>query len=335
MNRVIVKYRLKLLMKRAAAGVLGLGAPAPPRDAPAVTLYVVSYNTRHATELSLRSMRRYTRYPNYSIQVIENGSKDGSLEALRELRDELGFDLVESREPRLHAHWLDHALQTAATPFWFAVDSDLALLGHDWLSDMMRRFEADPGLFLVGAEAVPGGVGVEPVGGKKVEAGEHVSTWLFGVRSGLREHVGSSFAFHVEGIDPESGLERVYDSGGKLLSDMRERGLRYGYMPVWFLAKYYHFGSLSWAFNYEIPADRRDLKAFQLSDIERWAKRLASRHVVRRSREQGVSVQPHRDSERGLARDEGLVSDSMHSPPASSMSSPRPGLLEGQPGGAG
>jgi len=276
MNRAIVRYRVKLLLKRAAAGALSLRAPRVDRGAPAVTVYVVSYNTRAATELAIRTLRRHTRYPNYTLRVIENGSTDGSLEALRTLKAELGFELLEAEAPHLHAHWLDYALRETATPYWFAVDSDLVLLGRDWLADMMVRFMADRDLYLVGAEQVPGGVGVEPVGGKTVDAGEHVSTWLFGVRTDLRLLVDTSFAFHHGGTDAETGIERVFDSGGKLLFDMRERGLRYGFMPAWYLAKYYHFGQLSWAFNYDIPDERRALKVFQLAQIEQWTRRLAA-----------------------------------------------------------
>lgn len=274
MNRLIAKYRIKLAAKRVGAGILSAVATPAPASSPPVTLLVVSYNTRYATELALRSLQRHTRYPNYEIWVVENGSTDGSLEALRPLRDELGFRLIESPDPKLHAHWLDYAMTHVGTPYWFAVDSDLLFLGRDWLADMVATFEADPHLYLVGGEAVPGGVGVEPVGGKTVESGEHVSTWLFGVRASLRERVTSSFAFHKAGVNPETGLERVYDSGGKILADMRDRGLRYGYMPRPFRLKYHHYGSLSWAFSYDVPAPYRELKTRQLRDIERRVRAL-------------------------------------------------------------
>ena len=270
LNRSIAKYRLRLALKRLGARVLGVIAPSVEGDSlPPVTVLIVSYNTMLATELTLRTLRQHTRYPNYDIWVVENGSTDGSLEVLREMQEEFGYTLIESKEAKQHAHWLDYAMQHVETPYWVAVDSDMLFLGQDWLYDIIIRLESDPDLYLVGCEPVPGGVGVEPVGGKIVEAGEHVATWLFGARTSLRDSIPYSFAFYKAGINDATGLERVFDSGGKILAEMRKQGIRYDYMPVSFRTKYYHYGSLSWAFDYNMPERYRELKALQLQDIER------------------------------------------------------------------
>ena len=55
-------------------------------------------------------------------------------------------------------------------------------------------------------------------------------------------------------------------------------------MPRSFRLKYHHFGSLSWAFNYDVPTAYRELKTRQLQDIERRVR------VLRRSGTAAVSA---------------------------------------------
>jgi glycosyltransferase involved in cell wall biosynthesis len=210
-----------------------------------VTLVVVNHNTQATTELALREIRRRTRYPAYQIWVIDNASTDGSADALPALAREIGATLIASTEPHPHSYWLDHAMAHVDSPYWVAVDSDTLVIRPDWLWRMVRAMEQDQSLFLLNAEAVPPEIVQDPIEGRWLEGGERVSSWLFMVRTALRERLGESFAFARRGVNPATGREQVFDTGGRLLQAMRQRGIRYGAMPPAFRLSYYHIGAMS------------------------------------------------------------------------------------------
>lgn len=249
-----------------------------PGAAPAVTLVMVNHNTRAATELALREIRRRTRYPDYSIWVIDNASANGSATALTALARELGFSLVPSSEARPHAYWLDYAMDRVETPYWVAIDSDLLVVRPDWLTQLVRAMEADPSLFLLNAERVPAEVVQDPHEGRWLEGGERVSSWLFMVRTAIRGQIRASFAFSREGVNPATGRERVFDTGGRLLQTMRQRGMRYRAMPPRFKLAYYHFGAMSYLPASQPSSAWHRFKEEQGRDIE--ARLLRSRRAM-------------------------------------------------------
>jgi hypothetical protein len=185
--------------------------------------------------------------------------------------------LITSPRARLHSEWLDEMFRTVDTPYWFAVDSDMLFLGRDWLADMLSVMERRPDLYLLAAEPrEPRLHFVEPVSGEVIDLAEAPSTWLFCVRTSLRDRLQTSFAFHKDGVNPETGNLRCSDTGGKLLADMRANGLRYAYMPAWYRWKYHHFGSLSWGAAAAGDDPQVGWKRFQLDDIERRVMNLRS-----------------------------------------------------------
>jgi hypothetical protein len=269
----VVKYRTKVAFKGAAAALLGAMPYRRLRDRPSVTLLITSSNNRYPLELTIRTLRRTTRYPNYSIVVADNGSTDGSLELLEQLSERLPLTVIRDAG-RAQSRWYDHAFRTFDSDYWLGLHEDLIFLGRDWLVDMLARMERDRSLYLLAGEQVrTGGRFHEPVSGRLVVAGLSLSTWLFCVRTSLRDRLDSSFAFRVEEPDGE-GIPTVYDQGGKLLLDMAERGLAYGYMPEWFRLKWHHIGNLSWIREYGGETAYAALKEYQRRDAERRAKRM-------------------------------------------------------------
>jgi hypothetical protein len=103
------------------------------------TLCIVNYRTLELTRLCLRSVRRYTDYPNETL-VIDNGSSDASLDYLRGLP---WITLVE-RHPAVpdasgaHAHGaaLDLGLSLCRTEYFVAMHSDAVVLSRGWLSEL-------------------------------------------------------------------------------------------------------------------------------------------------------------------------------------------------------
>jgi hypothetical protein len=267
-------YRTRLLLKRAVAPAVARGRPRRLKYEPAVTVFISSMNTRGALELTIRSLMRNTSYSNYRIWVVDNASTDGSYEYLQSLEGNLLVTVTRSSCARPHGEWLDEVMSSMSTPYWVAVDSDMLFLGRDWLSDLISAMEADPEMYLLSSEQrrpVPGFI--EPVSGETIDLGEAPATWLFCVRTSLRDRVQSSFLFCVDHVDQITGRKSCYDTGGKLLADMRNVHLRYAYMPRWYMWKYHHFGSMSWGGIADPRSVRSRFKSYQARDIRRRLRR--------------------------------------------------------------
>lgn len=266
------KYHATLLAKGLKAS---RSAPPPPvGEAPPVTLFISSLNTYYPLRLTLGSIWKHTAYPNYKIIVGENASTDGSREYLRKLQQDGKIELRERDRPQQHGEWLDEISRTVTTPFWFAVDSDMLFLSGNWLGDMMAVFLQNPNVYLVSGEPAPGSIGmIEPIGLQKVDGAERPSTWLFGVRTALREQVSDSFLFQKGDINPDTGNLQTYDTGGKIVESLRKQGLEYHIMPPAFQNQWHHFGSLSWLEHNPASGGYKRLKQYQISDIKRRVER--------------------------------------------------------------
>jgi glycosyltransferase involved in cell wall biosynthesis len=264
------KYRIRLALKKTVSTTLSLLPQKPLSQCPPITIFLSSFNTRYPLQLTIESLRRCTSYANLRFLIAENASTDGSREYLEEVSKKLPIEVIHAPSPRMHKEWLNEMYQTISTPYWFAVDSDMLFMGRDWLADMLRVMESRRDLYLLSAETIPPLYGVvEPVGGEVIDLGERFSTWLFCVRTSLRELLKPEFGFVVDRIEPGTGRKFCYDVGGKLLADMRAKNLAYSHMPFGFRQKFYHFGSLSWSVNGGERSGYQKLKQMQSEDIRR------------------------------------------------------------------
>ena len=62
---------------------------------PLVWIVVLNWNGLSDTLACLQSLQQL-RYPERRIVVVDNGSTDGSVEALRSARSSIGFELIEA-----------------------------------------------------------------------------------------------------------------------------------------------------------------------------------------------------------------------------------------------
>ena len=287
--RLIAGHHGRILMKKLRAGSLPSYAEAVPDPAPAVTVLVTNMNNRAPLELTLRTLFAQTQYPNFEVWVADNDSTDGSIEMVETLQGNYPIRLI--RGPARPQHeWYDYLLEHAPTPFWVGIHEDLIFLGSDWLADLVGFMEAEPQTHMLGGEYFPAQEGVgEPVGGEIVDLRESLSTWIFCVRSSLREHVNTSFAFHK--YWDENKLRTVaYDQGGKLIEDMRATGLRFACMPPWYLGKWCHLANISWVFLHDASRSRLAFKRYQIWDADRRARAARRRLPQRQQRPQQRGV---------------------------------------------
>src|SRR5687767_9480310 len=76
-------HRARRLSARAVEP-RGVAARIEPRSVPAVEVFIASFNTRDATELTIRSLLA-SDSSSYRIRVGDGGSTDGSVELLQGL----------------------------------------------------------------------------------------------------------------------------------------------------------------------------------------------------------------------------------------------------------
>ena len=118
------------------------------------TICIVNYKTLDFTRLCLRSIRKFTTYP-YEVIIIDNDSKDESLEYLKSLN---WIRLIERRtgadEPGggyAHSAGLDLGLEHCNTEFFVSMHSDTFVQKDNWLSELICYFGNDENVACVGS----------------------------------------------------------------------------------------------------------------------------------------------------------------------------------------
>ena len=98
-----------------------------------VTILIPNYKTLELTQLCLRLLRKYTDHNLAKIVVIDNDSKDASLDYLRGLS---WIQLIERKAipgqaaTSAHSEALDLALKEVTTPYVLSIHTPV--LSDDW-----------------------------------------------------------------------------------------------------------------------------------------------------------------------------------------------------------
>ena len=119
-----------------------------------VTILIPNYKTLELTKLCLRLIRKYTDLKLAKIIVIDNDSREASLDYLRTLK---WIELIEStaipgETPALsHSRALDLALERVATPYVLSIHTDTLVRNNQWLPFLLNQIKQDPNLAGVGS----------------------------------------------------------------------------------------------------------------------------------------------------------------------------------------
>ncbi len=140
------------------------------------TVCVVNYKTELLTRLCLRSIRKFTRYP-ADVIVVDNDSKDESLEYLRSLRwirliERPGFKASSGSEA--HGTALDAGLQACGTEYFVAMHSDTFVHHEGWLEHLVQTAENHPAAVCVGA----GKIDLKPKWQVMLKRATDIRKWL-------------------------------------------------------------------------------------------------------------------------------------------------------------
>ncbi len=118
------------------------------------TICVVNFKTHDFTKLCLRSVRKFTDYP-YEVLVVDNDSRDESLEYLKSLpwirlieREDKDGNL---RGSPAFSSALDIGLKNCNTEYFVTLHSDTFVLKNEWLTTLINYFNSDKQTACVGS----------------------------------------------------------------------------------------------------------------------------------------------------------------------------------------
>ena len=214
---------------------------------PTVCVCVASFNTRRATELCVRGIRR-TAGASFDLIVGDGRSVDGSLEMLETFARSGALILERADGPRSHAHWLDHWYSTCRHRYLVFSDSDVDYRGRGWLADLLAVAEKTDAALVAGRIQPDWSRRPRFLGGAaRVLPGERPEPCLMLIDvQQLRGVVETSFDYHEEPFPGDPTKKLGFDVGGAFLRAVRKADLHVEEMPPAFLRKYRHWGGLSW-----------------------------------------------------------------------------------------
>lgn len=119
-----------------------------------VTILIPNYKTLRLTKLCLRLLRKYTDSSQAKVIVIDNDSKDDSLDYLRTLS---WIELIERKAipgespVQSHARALDMGMERVTTPYVLSIHTDTLMKHPKWLEFLITQMQANPNIGGVGS----------------------------------------------------------------------------------------------------------------------------------------------------------------------------------------
>ena len=121
---------------------------------PRVTVCIPHWQVKVYMQLVLRSIRRHSRAYDVEVIVVDNGSKDDSLDYLRSVP---WIRLIE-RPEEVHTNWpgnvftaWDAGLKAATGEYFITMHSDVFVKRDDWLEPFFREIKRAPHIAGAGA----------------------------------------------------------------------------------------------------------------------------------------------------------------------------------------
>ena len=244
---------------------------------PVVTICIASLNTAAATELCLRSIRRYTKGVPYAVDVADCGSTDRSLPMLvRAARAGLVDKLEVEPLGHTHGEWLDHWTASITTPYAAFVDSDIEILQDNWLNVLLETAKTS-GAAVVCSEILAEVTNYVDHTGVARRLASRPSPWMALIDISMCRGLASwQFTMCDDASIPEGwwGL----DTGAALLRDLQSKGKVVVAAPESFHSTFRHFGALSWGTKIKISGNWR-LNGYFMKVL--WRRLLVWRRLLR------------------------------------------------------
>ncbi len=115
-----------------------------------VSIIILNWDGKQDTEKCIDSIYKNTSYKNFEIILVDNGSKDGSVEMLKGMKQKgLIKKLILNRENRGFGGGNNQGMAAARGKYVFLLNND-TIVTKNWLRNIVRVAEADPAVGIVG-----------------------------------------------------------------------------------------------------------------------------------------------------------------------------------------
>ncbi len=113
-------------------------------------IVIVNFQTPDLLKISVESFRKY--YPEARITIIDNGSKDNSVEAIKKMQENFSnkTDLLILNKNIYHGPAMNYALNTLKEDYVFFIDSDTETKNGGFLEPMLKLLESSEKVYAVG-----------------------------------------------------------------------------------------------------------------------------------------------------------------------------------------
>ncbi len=231
------------------------------------TICIVNYKTEELTRLCLRSIRKFTKYP-YKVVVVDNDSKDSSLEYLRSLK---WITLVERGGETIrpgswaHGSGLDRGLEAAGTEFFVAMHSDVIVHDKNWLGGLANLAESDINTACVGS----GKLETKPAWLKALKKATDFKAWIRKLSGNDKDrfYVRAICALYRTEVLQKEGLSFAADTdkkttcGKKIYFELLKKGYGIIEVPPETMCGYiYHLAHATMVLNPEFKVRKRTEK---------------------------------------------------------------------------
>jgi GT2 family glycosyltransferase len=193
-------------------------------DPPLVSIVIITWNRQEDVLETVQSIYDQA-YQNFEIIVVDNGSTDGTVEALRQTRPEVRLVALDRN---LGIAGRNAGIAAARGDIIFCLDSD-ASLGHDTLTNLVRKFQAEPEVGIINSKIVnaytkklDGGPGWAYTEKQKANQDLEFLSWNFSeggaaIRKEVFDQVGLFWNLLFFGCEGQEFSLRVWDAGYKVL----------------------------------------------------------------------------------------------------------------------
>lgn len=215
-----------------------------------VTILVPNYKTPEITTICLRLLRKFTNHDLADVVVIDNDSRDASVEYLRKLSwiQLIERDCVPGESGvQAHSRALDLALETVTTPYVLSIHTDTFVKRHDWLEVLIAQFE-DQAVAGVGSWKLESKNALRRAGIKFEQSCKFLLHKLFGYKrynplrldkkaQYLRSHCAMYRTEVIRSLNTHFG-DGDDTAGKQMHHKMLEAGYKMKFLPSEFLGKY-------------------------------------------------------------------------------------------------
>jgi GT2 family glycosyltransferase len=192
---------------------------------PLVSVLVVTWNRREDTLETIRSVYEQA-YQNFETVLVDNGSTDGTVDAVRQTYPEVRVVTLDRNIGISSGR--NAGIVVARGDIIFCLDSD-ASLGHDTLTNLVRKFQAEPEVGVINSKIVnaytkelDGGPGWVYTEKQKANQDVEFLSWNFSeggaaIRKEVFDQVGLFWELLFFGCEGQEFSLRVWDAGYKVL----------------------------------------------------------------------------------------------------------------------